>query len=83
MEVESVKSGYHSVQLLTLEGECAAELWIGVNFEHSGTGVLGFRRSYDFLGMHGSIQSEKIVMSNDSKMRFYRVVVEPGLSAAE
>lgn len=83
--VETVleKSGAHGVHLISTEETTVAWIDIREGFEHGGKGVYSLLRSTDILGMHGSIQSERIVMSDDSKMPFYRVVVEPGLSAAE
>lgn len=53
------------------------------NFEHGGVGVYSLLVRSEIMGNHGSIKSSKIVMSNDSQIPFYRVVMEyelpPGL----
>lgn len=81
VEVKTEKQGYQSVRLMSANENHATEIWVAEKFKHRGTGVSGVRAEYDFLGMHGHIKSEKIVVS-DSGMPFYRVVVEFEPSAA-
>lgn len=81
-EVALEKSEFQKLQLLSAEGTTAAWIEVRTNFKD------GWRGTYSFLypdrmGMHGSMESEEIILSDDSKLPFYRVIVTPGLSAAE
>ena len=81
VEVKTEKQGYQSVRLMSENENFVAEIWVAEKFKHRGTGVSGVRAEYDFLGMHGRIKSEKIIVSA-ARMPFYRVVVEFEPSAA-
>lgn len=75
--------GTWEVHFMSPDGAKAGYIYVWPNFENFGQGVYSLVRRAEIMGNHGSIKSSKIVMSNDRRIPFYRVVMERELSPAE